>query len=229
MTSGGQGASPRSARRVAGRPRYSRLTVRSPAPTRRRFTRSLAKAFSWQGWKSVAAVATSLVAISTAAIALQTFRVSQETLQANTHQQTSERFVKATEQLGNEKSPAVRIGGIYGLEQLARDSPSDHTAVFDVITAFVRGQVPAGTGKCADPSLNLDGYWSASPNARLLIEALESPGTVDRSGLLSAATAFLDVAHGDDRDLPLARRVLPSAGAAPPVRSGQSPRHRFGW
>jgi hypothetical protein len=40
---------------------------------------------------------------------------------------------------------------------------------------------------------------------------LESPATVDRDGLISAATAFLDVAHGDDRDLPLARRM---AGAA---------------
>jgi hypothetical protein len=42
--------------------------------------------------------------------------------------------------------------GFNGLEQLARDSPSDHPAVFDVLTAFVRGQVPAGTGKCTDPT-----------------------------------------------------------------------------
>jgi hypothetical protein len=47
--------------------------------------------------------------------------------------------------------------------------------------------------------------------SRLLIEALESPATVDRTGLLSAATAFLDVAHGADAHLPVARRM---AGAA---------------
>jgi hypothetical protein len=47
--------------------------------------------------------------------------------------------------------------------------------------------------------------------SRRLIEALESPATVDRTGLLSAATAFLDVAHGADPHLPLARRM---AGAA---------------
>jgi hypothetical protein len=55
----------------------------------------LGKPFSWQGWKTVAAIATSLVAIGTAFIAYQTFRVSSQTLQANTHQQTSDRFVKA--------------------------------------------------------------------------------------------------------------------------------------
>lgn len=87
----------------------------------------------------MAAVATSLVAISTAVIALQAFRVSQETLQVNTRQQTSERFVKATEQLGNDK-PDVRLGGIFALEQLARDSPSDHPAVFDVLTAFAEAE-----------------------------------------------------------------------------------------
>lgn len=175
MTSGGQGASPRSARRVAGRPAYpGRLTARPPPSLsrRERFTRSLGKAFYWQGWKTVAAVAASLVAIATAVVAIQTFRVSQQglgvseqTLHANTRQQTSDRFVKAIEQLANDKSPDVRIGGIYGLEQLARDSPSDHPTVFDVLTTYVRGHVPAGTDKCADPSLNLDSVWQASPNA----------------------------------------------------------------
>jgi hypothetical protein len=161
MTSGGQGAAPRSARRVAGRPAYpGRLTVRPPPSLsrRERFTRSLGKAFYWQGWKTVAAVAASLVAIATAVVAIQTFRVSQQglgvseqTLHANTRQQTSDRFVKAIEQLGNDKSLDVRLGGIYGLELLARDSPSDHPAVFDVLTAFVRGHAPATLDNtCAD-------------------------------------------------------------------------------
>jgi hypothetical protein len=45
----------------------------------------------------------------------------------------------------------------------------------------------------------------------LLIEALESPSTVDRNDLLTAAMRFLDVAHGDDRDLPMARRMTGAA------------------
>jgi hypothetical protein len=47
--------------------------------------------------------------------------------------------------------------------------------------------------------------------SRLLIAALESPATVDKGELLRVASMFLDIAHGDDRDLPTARRM---AGAA---------------
>src|SRR4029078_13481487 len=104
---------------------------------------------SGRGWKAVAAVGASLIAIFGAYISYQTFGTSSETLKANTRQQTSDRLVKAIEQLGKDKkSTDVRIGGIYGLAQLARDSPPDHPAVFDVLTAFVRGHAPAGTGKC---------------------------------------------------------------------------------
>src|ERR1700757_1470873 len=107
-----------------------RLTVRPPPPPAapskcERFTRSFARAFYWQGWKTVGAVAASLVVICMAIVATATFGVSVRTLQANTRSLTSGRFVKAIEQLGSDKSPDIRIGGIYGLEQLARDSPSD--------------------------------------------------------------------------------------------------------
>jgi hypothetical protein len=164
MTSGGQGAAPRSARRVAGRPAYpGRLTVRPPPSLsrRERFTRSLGKAFYWQGWKTVAAVAASLVAIATAGVAIQTFRVSQQTLgvseqalHANTRQQTSDRFVKAIEQLGNDKLN-IRLGGIYGLEQLARDSPSEHPTAYEILETFVRDNAPLGKGMCAIPGTTI--------------------------------------------------------------------------
>jgi hypothetical protein len=121
-----------------------------------------------------------VVAISTAIVAIRTFTVSERTLQANTRQQTSDRFVKAIEQLGNDKSPDVRIGGIYGLEQLARDSPSDQPAVFDVLTTFVRGRVPAGAGKCADPSLHLDQWWDEHPNASPSDDVLAAVGAIAR-------------------------------------------------
>jgi uncharacterized protein YjbI with pentapeptide repeats len=204
MTSPGHGAVPPSTTRVAGRPAYpGRLTVRPPAPPpappskREGFARSFAKAFYWQGWKTVGAVAASLVAICTAIVAIATFVVSVRTLQANTRSQTSDRFVKAIEQLGNDKSPDVRLGGIYGLEQLARDTPSDQPAVFDVLTAFVRGQVPAGTGKCADPSLNLGIPWTlashnASPSADVQA-AVDAIGRRDRK--YDREDQVLDLSH----------------------------------
>jgi hypothetical protein len=36
----------------------------------------------------------------------------------------------------------VRLGGIYALERIAKDSPSDAATIADVLTAFIRGRAP---------------------------------------------------------------------------------------
>ena len=51
----------------------------------------------------------------------------------------TERYTKAIEQLGEDKLD-VRLGGIYSLERVARDSPRDHPTVMEVLTAFIRVQ-----------------------------------------------------------------------------------------
>ena len=51
--------------------------------------------------------------------------------------QVTDRYTKAIEQLGSDKLD-VRIGGIYALERIARDSPRDHPTVMEVLSAFVR-------------------------------------------------------------------------------------------
>lgn len=51
--------------------------------------------------------------------------------------QVSDRYSKAVEQLGSDKID-VRIGGIYALERVARDSPDDHPTVMEVLCAFIR-------------------------------------------------------------------------------------------
>ena len=51
--------------------------------------------------------------------------------------QVTDRFTKAIEQLGSDKLD-VRIGGIYALERIARDSAKDHPTVMEVLTAFIR-------------------------------------------------------------------------------------------
>src|SRR5262245_23706379 len=59
----------------------------------------------------------------------QTLRTSQKTLQTTQQGQITERFTKAIEQLGHTQRLMVRLGGIYALERIARDSESDHWAV----------------------------------------------------------------------------------------------------
>jgi uncharacterized protein YjbI with pentapeptide repeats len=51
--------------------------------------------------------------------------------------QVTDRYTKAIEQMGS-KELDVRIGGIYALEGIARDSARDHPTVMEVLTAFVR-------------------------------------------------------------------------------------------
>ena len=51
--------------------------------------------------------------------------------------QVTDRYTRAIEQLGSDKLD-VRIGGIYALERIARDSAQDHPVVMEVLTAFIR-------------------------------------------------------------------------------------------
>ena len=58
--------------------------------------------------------------------------------QAAEDKQITERFSKAIELLGN-KEIEVKLGGIYALEQIAKDSPEKyHWRIMEVLTAFVR-------------------------------------------------------------------------------------------
>ena len=49
----------------------------------------------------------------------------------------TERFSKAVEMLADEKLE-VRLGGIYSLERIAKDSKEDHPVILEVLTAFIR-------------------------------------------------------------------------------------------
>lgn len=55
--------------------------------------------------------------------------------------QITERFTKAVEHLGH-PSIAVRLGAIYALERIARDSDDDKPSVLDTLAAFVRQHAP---------------------------------------------------------------------------------------
>jgi hypothetical protein len=66
------------------------------------------------------------------------FTLSRRTFELTEQGQVTDRFTKAIEQLGSDKLD-VRIGGIYALERVARDSAKDHPTVMEVLAAFIRG------------------------------------------------------------------------------------------
>ncbi|MEE3718967.1 pentapeptide repeat-containing protein [Tumidithrix elongata RA019] len=53
----------------------------------------------------------------------------------------TERFAKAVEQLGSDKIE-VRLGAIYSLERIAKDSERDHWTIMEVLTSFIQEKAP---------------------------------------------------------------------------------------
>jgi hypothetical protein len=65
-------------------------------------------------------------------------------LQVSREGQITERFTQAIDQLGatddktGEPTVEIRLGGIYALERIARDSNKDFSQIMDVLTAYIR-------------------------------------------------------------------------------------------
>jgi hypothetical protein len=66
---------------------------------------------------------------------------SEDTLRLTAAQQETERFTRSVEQLGSPR-PELRLGGIYGLEQVARDTPSRRETVGQLMLAYLKTNHP---------------------------------------------------------------------------------------
>lgn len=51
--------------------------------------------------------------------------------------QITERFTKAVDQLGSDKIE-IRLGSIYALERIMKDSPDDHWTIVEILAAYIR-------------------------------------------------------------------------------------------
>ena len=66
---------------------------------------------------------------------------AEETVRVAEEGQVTDRFTRAIAQLGD-KEMAIRLGGIYALERIAKDSEKDHGPIMEVLTADVRKKAP---------------------------------------------------------------------------------------
>ena len=66
-------------------------------------------------------------------------RTANQTLRLTEDGKITERYSKAIELLGSDNL-AMRIGGIYALERIARDSQKDHWTVMEALCAFIRDE-----------------------------------------------------------------------------------------
>ena len=94
--------------------------------------------------------AAGLFAVGALGFTALNFTLSRRTFELTEQGQVTERYTKAVEQLGSDKLD-VRIGGIYALERIARDSARDHPTVMQVLTAFIR-VVTASGGRYMAPA-----------------------------------------------------------------------------
>ena len=107
--------------------------------------------FGWSGWAALGSLITALAAIGALVFTSQSLRATQKQIEISEQGQLTERFGKAVEQLGSEKLE-LRLGRIYALERLARDSARDHPTVMQVLAAFVRSHTP-GTACSSKPEM----------------------------------------------------------------------------
>ena len=95
-----------------------------------------------------------LLLFITAYVSYQNLKATQKNVVVAEEKQVTERFTQAINQLGSEKIE-VRLGGIYALERIAKDSAKDHWTIMEVLTAFVRERSPALNLKKSNPKQTL--------------------------------------------------------------------------
>jgi uncharacterized protein YjbI with pentapeptide repeats len=116
--------------------------------------------------------------------------------------QITERFTRAIEQLGSNKV-AVRLGGIYALELIAKDSPeNDHRQVMEVLTAYVRDNA-----KWIEPEKGWERDWDLTNPLSTAIQAILTV-LARRNSKGEESNNGLDLSHTDLRRAEL--RGLPA-------------------
>ena len=91
----------------------------------------------------MATVVVGFISVVLVAVGLFLTNAFNRTQEQSTEQgQVTERFSRAIDQLGSDKLD-IRLGGVYGLGRLMRDSPADEANILEVLSAYVRDHAPA--------------------------------------------------------------------------------------
>jgi hypothetical protein len=111
------------------------------------------------------------------------------------HGQVGERFNRAVEQLGADNQD-VRLGGIYELEQLARQAADRRLVIFEVVSAYIRQHPPGrptqpttSTASLPGTTLLTSSLRTRAPDVQAALtvlgrrQVLESDPTIELGGL----------------------------------------------
>jgi hypothetical protein len=98
------------------------------------------------------------------------------TFALNREGQITERFTRAVEQLADEKLD-IRLGGIYALERIARDSETHYEPVMEVLTAFLREHTRSLESPLPSSASDVRVGWATvGPKGDLVGRATFKPG-----------------------------------------------------
>lgn len=123
--------------------------------------------------------------------------------------QITTRFNAAVSHLGSQ-SLDLRLGGIYALERIMQDSPSDQSRVVSVLSAYVRTHTPVPAGGFADMSALTPPIPDADVTAATDVLA-QRPLGKDRR-------ARVDWQRADLRNMRLRSRFAPNTADLPDQR-----------
>jgi uncharacterized protein YjbI with pentapeptide repeats len=166
--------------------------------------RFLVNFVSWDGWSKVASIATAGAAVTALWFSGQSLRANDAQYGLSEQGQVTDRFTKAVENLGSDKLD-VRIGGIYSLERLSRDSRGDRPTILDVLSAYVRGQAPAPPEWVDDSQSSSDGTTPV-PAVHCPVDE-KAPLAIDIQAVATVITRR-DLTIPDERPIDLSHSCL---------------------
>lgn len=88
--------------------------------------------------RTVAQIVGGILLLAGVAFSWQQQRATARQVQLLADGQISERFTRAIDQLDRQAPLPRRIGAVYSLERIARDSERDHWTIMEVLTAYLR-------------------------------------------------------------------------------------------
>jgi uncharacterized protein YjbI with pentapeptide repeats len=153
---------------------------------------------------------------------------AQEELTLTRQGQITERFTKAIDQLGatnNEgknKKLEIRLGGIYALDRIARESEGDYRPIMEILTAYVRQNAPLRTEKESTEAGSDDGASAPDPDVQAIMTVLRrrtrsfghgepEPLDLHETNLVGANLAGADLTKADLPGAVLTYAVLTKA------------------
>ena len=129
-----------------------------------------------------------------------TQKTSQETLRIAEDGKLTDRFSKGIEQLGSE-SVDIKLGGIYTLERIAKESKKDHWVIMEVLTAFVRKPYQAITFPGGDHN----------ELHSIHVESVKSSWAAIQAALTVIGRRNLTLVTGDQGRIDIHGAILPGA------------------